>query len=290
MNRMRWDLELVNQAAESVHHHHRVTFSGQLIRLALTAVIRYGDLAVKISAPGHRSLEDTNSEIKLIIWLREQGINAPEPLGEAWESSGCIVSASRFLIADTHTPLDWGKVGSFVKELHSLTIPTELPELQVKHGQYEKRITSLYQQGSIDNVEKDLLEELLASTYVLDKLPTHQQVFCHNDLHSGNFLMVNDQLHVLDWENACYADALVDLSSIIERRQRYGLSQEHYQAFCQAYGSDAVDDPLAAALSRLSAVSGVSYLMLSAGEKQQQEGRRRLDSLIENTNTIWTDC
>lgn len=289
---MEWNEETALAVARSAARRISPVEEGELLRIGLTAVVRFGSVAIKVVKPGHRSLDDLEIEQHTVALAHAHGLPVPEPLAEPDIVSGHPVAYSRYLLPDHDRMIDWGQLGGAVRALHSLK-PKWLhrwePELRL--DSLDERNAQLQQSGKISSLEGLYIAELLSEiSSPLEALSKEEGVWTHGDLHTGNLLVSVGQLYLLDWERSCLAPPIVDLAGITRRVSHYGLPIEDYRKFNAAYGSNHTDDPALAALNSLSFVGGITYLLSSAGELQQREGRRRLEDLMSGAAPHWQDC
>ncbi|MDF2577565.1 MAG: hypothetical protein K0S74_1049 [Chlamydiales bacterium] len=70
-------------------------------------------------------------------------------------------------------------------------------------------------------------------------LKNNQPVFCHNDLHCGNFLLSQKQIYIIDVETAGYSYRLFDLATLASTEE---LTESQMQALLKSYDQNLTKD------------------------------------------------
>jgi predicted RNA-binding protein len=286
-----WDEEVARGVAGQVAERVGLEGNGQLLRMSLTGVFRYGDVVVKVIAPQHRTYGEVLMEHQVIGAAERGGVRVAEVLGDPLVVDGFVVSLLRFVECDERVELDWGEVGEQARRLHELPIPAKLRKMSSMVAVLEGRVDRLLAQGELSGGAADELRGRVrgADAYVMGS--GERRVFCHGNLHSGNLLMGKVGLYMIDWEKACAGPARLDLSAVVDRQLRFGLEEADYRRFWEAYGvGDVGEEAEVEAFSMLAAVSGITYLLLSPVGRLQREGRMRLRDLLRGEQSLWTDC
>jgi thiamine kinase-like enzyme len=100
--------------------------------------------------------------------------------------------------------------------------------------------------------------------------PEHEQVPCHNDLLTANFVLDGRRVCIVDWEYAGMNDRYFDLGNLAVNN---GFGPEDERALLEAYWGEPVTERRVAALGLMRLVSDLREAMWGA----VQQGRSTLD-------------
>lgn len=282
-----WDEHVARAALGATRRHHRLDADATLLRIGLTAVFTNGCQAVKVCAPGHRSVAELEDEHRLLAHLARHGVRVPPP-GDVWATDdGLVLAASEYLTTDG-TAVRWEAFGELLAQVHATTPPAWLTQRFAGRDVAADRLARLRHNETLTADDHALLADLLPGADEIATARVSDDVLVHGDAHEGNVVVSGGQLWLLDWERAAVGARQVDMSSFVQARRRHGLSGADLAAVWRGYGAAFDDDLLCAALCRCRDVSGVCYLLLSAGAPQRAEGQARLADLRNRrTDRIW---
>ncbi|MES1021958.1 phosphotransferase [Gloeocapsa sp. BRSZ] len=138
------------------------------------------------------------------------------------------------------TDAQLAKVGSVMAQLHRQSQQFELPKSFKRHtfnaAHFSQRLEALYTVLSNTEVNKSELNSLKVNAKQIitrfARLERKQDSFgmIHADFHSGNYLLCNEEIHVIDFDRCGFGFYLYDLALALmelEERQR--------QVFLQGY-------------------------------------------------------
>jgi hypothetical protein len=287
-----WDEEIALEIGREAAKINGLGGPGEMLRLALTAVVRFDEVVIKVIKPGHREVDSLQKEWLFLQCLQEYKFPISIPLIPPIDVDGYLIMGTSYISPDPHGLLDWNKLGHSLRLLHSFPLPSfSLPSQPVRGqdtAKYLKRIKQALNNNLLTRKEADFLETILRNT-TIDSL-NDKKVICHGDIQSGNLITSGGILHFIDWETAQIANKIFDLSKIIGRKERYGLSKTNYNEFCRGYGEEPDSkDPRIKNLRSLSEVAGVTYLLTSPRAVQQREGYNRLKDLMSGSRRMWID-
>jgi spectinomycin phosphotransferase len=163
------------------------------------------------------------------------------------------------------TERQWRALGSFLRELHAVSLPAELAE-RVPSETYRRAELDLLPRideaasrraadelGSFWLVRRDEIFALAAHTealgHELEQLAL-PHVLCHCDLHTNNVMVDrHDELWVIDWDEPTQAPKERDLMFVVGGIQTSFVAPRETACFLEGYG-DATTNALALAYYR----------------------------------------
>ncbi|MEU4190853.1 phosphotransferase [Kribbella sp. NPDC026611] len=152
------------------------------------------------------------------------------------------------------TEEQWAEYGVLLRRVHDAEPPIRLRDALPKHSHIDARTPTIAAEvrERLEEPEGEVAEELAAvwSQYehVITDLctnrppaPTGPRVICHGDPHLGNVL-VDDQLHLIDWDDVIYAPREQDLMFMLGGMGDVGpTTPTQLDAFLRGYGPHTID-------------------------------------------------
>lgn len=206
---------------------------------------------------------------------------APAPL--------CLNNHQRILITEflTHSrhfswELHAGYLNQLVAQLvamHQLNVQTPVLDAQ----QYLPRLRESIVNVSWESTDEALYQALTKAASQFSQLP-QDMVLCHMDLHSGNILVQQAKLWLIDFEYCQKADSCFDLAALIINLE---LNQAEEQHLLAAYNKKRPSSALQLA-ARLSLAKQLYvgfcwlwYLSLPISDGKAETAKRKLQQLMD---------
>jgi Ser/Thr protein kinase RdoA (MazF antagonist) len=189
---------------------------------------------------------------------------------------------------------DHGALGTLLRRLHQVEQPGWLrPWLPLR--KVRGRIDEIKRQGVVDSELVDSLEERLvtlsAEATALSQQPDFRTVFCHGDAHTGNMLIGDDRVVLVDWEDASAGPWEWDISEVLMTARRFALPSKQYAAFCDAYGQDVRLSEHADLVAHIRELTATSWLLQNAASSRKvlEEGRLRISTMRDSSDQrVWS--
>ncbi len=152
------------------------------------------------------------------------------------------------------TDEQWSEYGVLLRRVHDAELPPRLRDALPKHSHIDARMPALAEavRTRLETPDGEVEEELAAVwkqyEHVIEDLLTNRppapdgpRVVCHGDPHLGNVL-VNDGLHLIDWDDVIYAPREQDLMFMLGGMGDVGPATSAQQdAFLAGYGPHTLD-------------------------------------------------
>ncbi|WP_030171352.1 phosphotransferase enzyme family protein [Streptomyces sp. NRRL S-813] len=260
----------------------------ELIRLGENALFRLASVPVVVRvARGEEYLPKARTEVGVSRWLAGAGFPAArvvDGLEQPLLIRGHPVTFWH-LIVEGDRKATYGELGSILRDLHSMTLPTalELPSFDPFDKQ-ELRIS----RAAIPEDERiflrkrwrELRDQFAELSFETLKGPVH------GDAHVQN-LMVNDRNEavLIDFEAFCFDHPEWDLMVTATEHHSLGWqTDEQYADFVRAYGRDLRDWHGYDTLRRLQEFGMTTWLMQNVQEDREtaEEYRRRIAALRDD--------
>jgi len=259
------------------------------LRFGENALYRLANAPVVVRvARGPAYLPSALREVGVSRWLAAEGFPAVRIIDDIEQPltvDGHPVTFWR-LIEDAGRPATYGELGTVLRDLHSLTPPSQLdlPPFDA-FGRSDRRIEVAEGISEDDRVflrgrRTELAGQLAALDFCSGMGPVH------GDAHTDN-LMVDRQggVHLIDLENFCLDHPEWDLVVSAHEYDRLGwVSRDEYSAFVGGYGRDLRDWPGFGVLAAVQEFKMTTWLMqnIAEGPREAEEVRARLASLQDD--------
>lgn len=212
----------------------------RLVRLFGTAVYHLpsaGAVARIALLTSADSVTRLATSVRITRWLAEAAYPTVEPLpvDQPVSANGCVVTFWRYLPQDGPVPGP-ADLGFLLRWLHQLELPPfPLPECQPLVSVRRAIDVSM----AISEEERGWLrrrcEQLTAAYSGLSfQLPAGM---IHGDAWRGNLLRDGKRVVLADWDTVSIGHREIDLVPTLQA-PRFGLREEHREAFIAAYGRD----------------------------------------------------
>lgn len=257
----------------------------RLLRFGSNAIYLVEDGPVVRIGRDEGVLPIAERELAAARWLAEQGY----PSGRVWEDV-----EGQPLVVDGHPVTFWVPVeeterrplfsdlGALLRRLHDLpapVVPVELPEFG-PFGKMRERIAHAY---DVDEADRRFLAERVERIEAAfgeweSQLPVGH---IHGDAHRGNVLCSPNGAVLLDFEEFGTGPREWDLVPTALSTFRFGVTDEQYGEFVDAYGFDVLKSPGVDLLLDLRELTMTTWLMQNVGEGPEvaEEFRDRLASM-----------
>jgi Ser/Thr protein kinase RdoA (MazF antagonist) len=225
-------------------------------------VYQNGDPKIlRVTHSSHRSKEELESELDWIQYLHSKGIHIPNVIEsvvghtvEAFEAGDTWFYASLFEKAagssvkveeiDKEMIAAWGKM---IGKMHRVTKDYS-PPAGIKPRYHWTDNDLLDFEKYFDGEDESLLDHAKEIVRQISELPANRETFglIHSDIHSGNFFYDGKEIHVFDFDDACYHYFASDIAIPLyytathkyftgTKAERTAYAKEYMEAFLSGY-------------------------------------------------------
>ncbi|MEZ0071664.1 phosphotransferase enzyme family protein [Planotetraspora sp. GP83] len=264
----------------------------ELLRLGENAIYQLASERVVLRiARGPERLPVAEKELCVAAWLRASGVPAVEPYDEIAQPlvvDGYPVSFWK-AVTPTGPPPGPADLANLLRQFHNAgDAPCELPEFNPLY-QVEPRLDAA---KAVRDEDRDFLRtrcrELVKRYAELEFVLPYGPI--HGDAHVGNLLRADAGVVLLDFEVVARGPREWDLVPTSVSGERFGLPEEQYRAFSNAYGFDVRSWSGYTVLRDVREVTMTTWLMQNVGEDPRiaEEFALRVRSLREgDRDVVW---
>ncbi|MER6952260.1 phosphotransferase [Nonomuraea sp. NPDC000554] len=264
----------------------------ELLRLGENAIYKLASKPVVVRiARGQERLPVVEKELCIATWLQASGVPAVQAYSEVPQPivvDGYPVSFWKAVTPNEPSPGP-ADLAELLRRFHDAgDPPCELPEFNPLY-QVEPRLDAarVLRNEDLDFLRarcRDLVKRYAELEFALPYGPIH------GDAHAANLLRVDGQVVMLDFEVVARGPREWDLMPTSISRQRFGLPEEQYRAFCNAYGFDVRSWQGYTVLRDVRELTMTTWLMQNIGEDPRiaKEFAHRVRSLREgDRDVVW---
>src|SRR5699024_626237 len=228
----------------------------------------------------HKRLFVKRNSSPFLAVLSAEGI-VPKLVWTKRMENGDVLTAQEWLEGRELKPeeMQWERVADLLYKIHH---SSELLHMLMRLG--KKAVTS---DESFIDIQQRSARHQLSSTYkevktairILEELlpATRQQkqVVCHCDLNHNNLILTNnDDLYLVDWDNAMIADPAIDFGMVLKRY----IPQKDWPDWLKRYGVSQTKDLLKRMYWYL-ILDGLYYMNWHIERGERAKAAERLDDL-----------
>ena len=194
-----------------------------------------------VAEKNHKRLFIKRNSSPFLAVLSAEGI-VPKLIWTKRVENGDVITAQRWLEGRKLKPEEM-KSQKVANILHKIHHSPELLHMLLRLG--KKPITSNTAYDSLVTYAAETISAYrdieIASSYLKDLLPytTEQEMaVCHCDVNHNNFILTHDnQLFLVDWDNAMITDPATDFSTVL----KWYVPESEWDAWLEKYGIERED-------------------------------------------------
>ena len=227
----------------------------------MNAIYASGPVILRVSTP----TAPAEVSLELARFWQGRGVPVPQPVRDdvvrvdelsvtAWERIACRFDPD---IDEASTPIDWVRVGEFVRRVHE-TDPSSLPRSvplpsPTAFPWWDFDALLERAEPALDEAARRGLRAAIDRHRGWKEFD--EVVVCHGDVHPGNVLVGADGPVLCDWDLLCLAPPGWDHGPMMTWAERWGGDPVAYEAFAHGYGRSLRNDPASMAIAELRLVA-----------------------------------
>ncbi|KGX89419.1 phosphotransferase [Pontibacillus halophilus JSM 076056 = DSM 19796] len=228
---------------------------------------------------GKRLFLKRNSSPFLAV-LSAEGI-VPKLVWTKRMENGDVITAQQWLEGRELSPgeINHHRVAQLLSKIHH---SSELLDLLMRIGKKPldpenilQALKAEEQEASFVNTNIEIHQSLRYLNEQLNHVQDQPKVVCHCDMNHNNWLLTDDdQLYLIDWDNAMVADPAMDLGMLLH----WYVPEEEWAQWLELYGVD-YNDALQKRMYWYIIAQTISFIQWHRNRKEDTEAARWLDDL-----------
>jgi Ser/Thr protein kinase RdoA (MazF antagonist) len=196
-------------------------------------VLTDGSLVARVALPGDHTRNTPSEEV---LWARSIAgvVPAQRPVAEPLLHGSLAVTLWEWLNGSELTIRDAHAHGATLRKLHDYATPPDSPHVYV--DQLDKARSRINSVGD-DSLRRILISMLELAATVLERSDAGAIVVSHGDAHDRNTLMVDNTVHLLDFDSSCLAQRHIDVASGVYAWRLNHRDEAAVREFLSGYGA-----------------------------------------------------